>query len=132
MTIERIDPPQLAPVPGATHITVASGGRIIHIAGQTGVDQTGTAVGRSHGQQAAQALRNLRTAVEAADAALSDIARLTIYVVDYTQEVFESIVGAAIEVLGEEYPVTAATLVGVSSLWQPDLVIEIDATLIAP
>ena len=66
-----------------------------------------------------------------ADAALSDIARLTIYVVDYTPEVFESIVGAAIEVLGEEYPVTASTLVGVASLWQPGLVIEIDAMLVA-
>ena len=131
MTIERIDPPQLAPLPGATHITIATGARIIHIAGQTGVDHTGAPVGGSHGQQAAQALGNLRTAVEMSDAALSDIARLTIYVVDYTPEVFESIVGAAIEVLGGEYPVTAATLVGVASLWQPGLVIEIDAMLVA-
>ena len=131
MTIERIDPPQLAPVPGAAHVTVATGARIIHVAGQPGVDHAGAPVGRSHGEQTAQALRNLRIAVGAANAELSDIARLTIYVVDYTPEVFESIVGAAIEVLGEEYPITAATLVGVAALWQPGLVVEIDAMLVA-
>ena len=42
-----------------------------------------------------------------------------------------AIVGAAIEVLGQDYPVTAATLVGVAALWQPGLVIEIDAMLVA-
>ena len=55
VTIERINSPGLAPVPGATHITVATGARIIHIAGQTGVDRTGAPVGGSHGEQAAQA-----------------------------------------------------------------------------
>ena len=119
MTIERIDPPQLAPVPGATHITIATGARIIHIAGQTGVDHTGAPVGGSHGEQAAQALAEPRIAVEAASAALSDIARLTIYVVEYTPAVFESIVGAALEVLGQDYPVTAATLVGVAHCGNP-------------
>lgn len=134
MAIERIDPPQLAAVPGAAHVTVgavATGTRIIHIAGQTGVDISGAPVGASHGEQAAQALRNLRVAVEAADAALSDVVRLTIYVVDYTPAVFESIVGAAIDVLGEHYPVTAATLIGVTSLWQPGLLVEVDAMLVA-
>ncbi|HMS89775.1 MAG TPA: hypothetical protein PKE56_15090, partial [Acidimicrobiales bacterium] len=62
---------------------------------------------------------------------LEDVVRLTIYVVDLVPEVFESIVGAAIEVLGQDYPVTAATLVGVAALWQPGLVIEIDAMLVA-
>jgi enamine deaminase RidA (YjgF/YER057c/UK114 family) len=131
VTIERINSPGLAPVPGATHITVATGARIIHIAGQTGVDRTGAPVGGSHGEQAAQALRNLRIAVGAANATLEDVVRLTIYVVDLVPEVFESIVGAAIEVLGQDYPVTAATLVGVAALWQPGLVIEIDAMLVA-
>ena len=42
-----------------------------------------------------------------------------------------AIVGAAIDVLGEHYPVTAATLIGVTSLWQPDLLVEVDAMLVA-
>ena len=131
MTIERIDPPELAPVPGAAHITVATGSRIIHIAGQTGVDATGVAVGDTYAVQAAQALRNLRVAVEAAGATLADIARMTVYVVDYTPEAFDEIVGSALETLGEDYPVTAATLIGVATLWQPDLLIEVEATVVA-
>ena len=34
---------------------------------------------------------------------------------------------AAIEVFGEDYPITASTLVGVATLWQPDVLVEIDA-----
>ena len=34
---------------------------------------------------------------------------------------------AAIEVFGDDYPVTASTLVAVAALWQPDLLVEIDA-----
>jgi len=63
-------------------------------------------------------------------AGLVDIAKFTIYVADYSEHAFEAIVGAAIEEAGEDYPVTASTLVGVAALWQPGLLIEIDATLV--
>ena len=106
MTIERLDHPELAPVPGA-------------------------AAEPSHGEQATRAVRNLAVAAAAAGASLADVARLTIYVVGYTPEVFEEIVGAVVTELGEYYPITAATLVGVVALWRPGLVIEIDATIVA-
>jgi len=131
MTIERLDPPGLAPLPGAANLTIATGSRIIQIAGQTGVDASGAAVGPGHGEQAARAVRNLAMATAAAAASLADVARLTIYLVGYTPEVFEVIVGAVVTELGEDYPITAATLVGVAALWQPGLVIEIDATIVA-
>ena len=34
---------------------------------------------------------------------------------------------AAIEVFGDEFPITSSTLVGVATLWQPGLLIEVDA-----
>jgi enamine deaminase RidA (YjgF/YER057c/UK114 family) len=131
MTIERIDPPGLAPLPGAAHVTVARGSRIIHISGQTGVDGEGNPVGTTHSEQTRQALINLRTACEAADASLADVAMLHIYVVDYSAEAFDALVTAAIEVYGDDFPITASTLVPVPMLWQPGLLIEIDATIVA-
>ena len=37
---------------------------------------------------------------------------------------------AAIEVFGDEFPVTATTLVGVAALFEPDWLIEIDVTAV--
>ncbi len=130
MTIERIDPPGLAPLPGAAHVTVARGSRIIHLSGQTGVDADGNTVGTTHSEQTRQALINLRTACEAAGASLADIAMLHLYVVDYSAEAFDALVTAAIEVYGDDFPITATTLVPVPMLWQPGLLIEIDATIV--
>lgn len=133
MTIERLDPEGLAPLPGAAHVTVApltTGTRLVHISGQTGVDATGALVGSTHAEQALQALRNLQRAVAAAGGTPADIVRLGLYVVDHSDAAFEAIVGAAMEVFGEDFPITASTLVGVAALWQPRLLFEVDAVLV--
>lgn len=132
MSITTIDPPELAAIPGSANISVATGSRIVHIAGQTGVDTDGQPVGTSLAEQAAQSMRNLRTAVTAAGCTTADIAMLRIYVVDYdAASSLDAIIGAAIEVFGDAFPVTASTLLGVATLFQPELLIEIDAMLVA-
>ena len=128
--ITRIDPAALAAIPGAAHVTVATGTRVVHVAGQTGIDADGAIVGPTHAEQSAQAFSNLRTAIEAAGGTLADTAAVTIYIVDYTTEVFDAVVGGALEALGEDFPLTAATLVGVAALWQPGLLIEVTATAV--
>jgi enamine deaminase RidA (YjgF/YER057c/UK114 family) len=128
--ITRIDPAELAAIPGATHVTVGTGTRIVHIAGQTGIDADGAIVGPTHAEQSAQAFSNLRTAIQAAGGTLADTAAITIYIVDYTTDVFDAVVGGALEALGEDFPLTAATLVGVAALWQPGLLIEVTATAV--
>lgn len=128
--IETHNPPALAPIPGAAHATVATGSRIIHISGQTGVDANGAIVGPGLSAQTTQAVRNLQVACAAVGSTLADVARLGIYVVDLTPDSFEELVGAVIEELGEDYPETAATLLGVAALWQPGLLVEIEATIV--
>lgn len=130
MITDRLDPTGLATIPGAVNLTIATGTRIIHISGQTGVDAEGKVVGTTHLDQSKRALQNLQVAIEAAGATPADIAKLMIYVVDYDQAALEAIVIAAIEVFGENYPITASTLVGVATLWQPDILIEIDAVAV--
>jgi enamine deaminase RidA (YjgF/YER057c/UK114 family) len=131
MINERIDPPELFALPGLANVTVATGSRIVHLSGQTGVDGEGNVAGSNHLDQARRALQNLRVALEAAKVTLADVAKINMYVVDYSDAAMEAIITAAGEVFGDEYPITAATLIGVATLWQPDILIEIDAVAVA-
>ncbi len=74
--------------------------------------------------------RNVRTALEAAGATLADVAKFNIYMVDYSWDALEALMSAAKEVFGDDYPLTANTLVGVASLWLPELLVEVDAVAI--
>ena len=127
MIHERLNPPGLPSIDGIVNITIASGTKIINISGQTGMDADGKVVGSTHLEQTRQALTNLKTAVAASGATLADVVKINFYVVDYTEAVMEALVVAAVEVFGEEFPITASTLVGVEKLFQPDVLIEIDA-----
>src|SRR5438105_14926233 len=127
---ERLDPPGLLKIPNMVNVSVATGTRIIHVSGQSAVDREGTVVGSTHLEQSHQALRNLRVAIEAAGATLADVAKFTIYIVNYSWDALEAVMTAAKEVFGEPYPLTANTLIGVSSLWLPELLIEVDAVAV--
>jgi enamine deaminase RidA (YjgF/YER057c/UK114 family) len=119
MITDRLDPPGLLRIPEIVNVSVATGSRIIHVSGQTAVDTEGKVVGTTHVDQCRHALRNLRTALEAAGATLDDVAKYTIYMVDYSWNALTALVTAGKEVLGDPYPLTANTLVGVLSALAP-------------
>jgi enamine deaminase RidA (YjgF/YER057c/UK114 family) len=127
---DRIDPPELYGIPSLANVTIATGTRIVHISGQTGVDKEGKVAGSTHLDQCRQALRNLRIALEAGGATLADVAKIMIYMVDYDEKALEALTTAAIEEYGADFPITASTLVGVATLWQPDVLVEIDAVAV--
>ena len=107
------------------------GSRVIHISGQTSVDVEGKVVGSTHLEQSRLVFRNVLIALAAAGATLDDVAKLNVYIVDYSWDALEALMEAAKEVFGDPYPVTVGTLVGVASLWLPDLLVEVDAVAIA-
>ena len=130
MITDRIDPSGLLKIPEMVNVSIATGTRIVHISGQAAVDAEGKVVGANHLDQSRHALGCLKTALEAAGATLDDVAKFNIYVVDYSWDALEAVMAAAKEVFGEPYPLTATTLVGVASLWLPDLLVEVDAMAI--
>ena len=130
MITDRIDPPELLKIPEIVNVSIATGTRIIHVSGQTAVDSEGKVVGTTHLDQSRHAFRNVRTALEAAGATLADVAKFNIYMVDYNWDALEALMTAAKEVFGDDYPLTANTLVGVASLWLPELLVEVDAIAI--
>jgi enamine deaminase RidA (YjgF/YER057c/UK114 family) len=128
--VDRLDPEGLLKIPEIANVSIAAGTRIVHVSGQTAVDVEGKVVGTTHLEQSRVALTNLKTALDAAGATLADVAKFTIYIVDYSWAALEALISAAKEVFGESNPVTANTLVGVSALWLPELLIEVEAVAV--
>jgi len=130
MITDRINPRGLLVIPEIANVSIATGTRIVHISGQTAVDTAGKVVGSTHLDQSREVWRNLKTALEAAGATIHDVAKITIYVVDYSWDAVEALTTAAAEVFGGPPPLTANTLVGVSALWLPELLVEIEAVAV--
>lgn len=125
MEMERINPVGLARPSGFSHAVSAPAGRLVFLAGQTGMDQGGQIVPGGVVAQFEQALSNLLAALTAAGGRPSDLASVTIYLTDVEDyQANGKEIGAVWRRLaGSDYPAMAG--VGVTRLWQPDAVVEI-------
>ncbi len=114
---------------GFSHAVEATG-RQIHVAGQIGTDADGTFVGPDLVAQAGQALKNIVNVLAAADAAPTDLVRMTWFVTDIDEyRRNQDTLGAAYRaVMGRYYP--AMTLVAVTALVEPRARVEIEATAV--
>jgi enamine deaminase RidA (YjgF/YER057c/UK114 family) len=130
--IEKINPPELQEPQGFVHVTVATGSKLVYLAGQVGTTQDGTVVGDDLAAQTAQALRNVKTALDAAGATLEDVVKSVIYVVDWQPEKFEQLMAGVLEAAPDigGAPVSSSTLVGVGSLFDPSYLVEFDVTAV--
>jgi len=116
---------------GYSHVaSVAAGTRLIFIAGQGGETEDGT-LAPDFRLQVRQALRNLGIAVTAAGARLSDIAKLTVLIVDHSEQ--------RLHVFGEELatalgngPKPACTLIPVPRLALDGMLFEVEAVAVLP
>jgi len=125
VSIERVNPPSLAAPSGFAHTVIATGGRLVFLAGQTALDASGSIVGATVVEQFEQALGNLLTALAAVGGQPADLASLTIYAVDLADyRAHGREIGAVWRQLaGRSYPAMAA--IGVSRLWDEAALVEI-------
>jgi enamine deaminase RidA (YjgF/YER057c/UK114 family) len=124
---ELVNPPELHPAPGFSHVAVAHGTKLVHFAGQLGIGPDFSLLAEDlHGQTVA-AMRNLETAMGAVDVGWDDIVRRTIYTTQPTE--YETITRAIDEVTGgADHP--AQTIVGITGLAVPGCLIEIECTAV--
>jgi len=111
-------------------IEVTGGERVLYLSGQTSTDADGTTLHKGDiVAQFAKAWDNLKDALAAADMAPSNIVRLNLYTTDVAtfMEKAEEIV----PIWAAEGIQPAATLLGITGLFDPDLMVEIEATAVA-
>ncbi|MBM7092568.1 RidA family protein [Streptomyces sp. S12] len=126
MTAERINPPDLSPPAGFSHAVVATGSRVVFLAGQTALGGDGKIVGDTLPEQFTRALDNLLDALRAAGGTPADLARVTVYATDiagYRVQARE--IGRVWrEAVGRDYP--AMAVVEVVRLWDERALVELD------
>ncbi|WP_324784634.1 RidA family protein [Streptomyces sp. H51] len=132
MTVRHFTPEgMLQPVP-YHHVAVGTGTKQVHVSGQVArrADGTPVAPGDLAGQ-VAQALRNTEIGLAGAGASFADVLRLTFYVTRWSPEKigdFMAGVEAVAHEIGLRLPMPPASLIGVDHLFEPDVLVEVEAT----
>lgn len=133
MPIQLINPSTLPQPEVYAQVSVATGSRLVFVSGQVARDRAGDPVGPGDlSAQAEQAYANVHAAVTAAGGTFADIAKLTVYVVDWTPDKMAELGAGAVraaERFGFDL-VRPITLIGVAALGEPDLLIEVEATAV--
>ncbi|MGW0190109.1 RidA family protein [Streptomyces sp. NPDC003362] len=126
MTAERVNPPDLSPPTGFSHAVVATGSRLVFLAGQTALDTDGKIIGDGLPEQFERALGNLLTALHAAGGTPADLARVTVYATDVADyRVHAAELGRIWRrSAGRDYP--AMAVVEVVRLWDERALVELD------
>ena len=131
MPIEHINPSGLSKPTGYTHVVTAAVGRTVYISGQVALNKRGEVVGE--GDLAAQLRRvyeNLKVALAAAGATFGDVVKQTTFVVGFDPAKHRPIIGEVrSQYLAASNP-PASTLVGVQSLANPTLLVEVEVVAV--
>lgn len=125
MNHKVINPASLAKPSGFAHGVLA--GNTVYLGGQTAMDGTGAIVPGGIVEQFRQCFTNVLTTLAEAGGAPSDLVNVTIYLTDVAdyQRNGREIGRIWRDMAGTEYPAMAG--VGVTALWQPEALIEIQA-----
>ena len=132
MPVTLMNPAGLMKTDMYSHVAIATGTRQVHVAGQVAYDVDGQILARGDlAGQVEQAYRNVATALAAAGATFNDVVRLKIYVVGWTLEMMPDF-AAGLERAASELgrSLAPASLIGVSMLYDPAILVEIEATAI--
>lgn len=108
------------------YVRTVRSGPFVFVSGTTSLDPKGQVQGRDAAQQTTITMRKIEAGLNAAGAKLGDLVRTTIYVTDIRD------MGAVTSALGKSLKgaVVTSTLVAVSALAVPGLLVEIEATAV--
>ncbi|MEU9606001.1 RidA family protein [Streptomyces sp. NPDC048057] len=133
MPISLINPGGLPEVEVYKQVSIATGTRLVHVAGQVAVDSDGSTVGAGDlAAQVEQAYVNVGTALAAAGGSFDDLAKLNVHVVGWTPDQMPLLldgIARAARRMGTT-PMPPATLLGVAALASPDYLVEVEATAV--
>ncbi|WP_020667667.1 RidA family protein [Amycolatopsis nigrescens] len=133
MAITLVNPEGLPKIDLYRQVSVATGSKLVFIAGQVARDAEGGKVGEGDfAAQVEQCYLNVATALAEVGGSFDNVAKLTVYLVDWTPDkmpLFLDGVARASAKLGVT-PLPPFTGIGVVALAEPDLMIEVEATAV--
>ena len=125
-----INPPEIHPAPGFSHVTIAPPGTVVYVSGQIALSPNFQVIGAGDlGAQTRAAMENVGIALRAAGASWEDVVRRTIYTVHPTEY---EVITAAVEAVQGSTDHPSQTIVGISGLAIDGLLIEIEVTAVIP
>lgn len=133
MSVELINPAGIPEPMGYAQVGVATGSRTVYVSGQVARTEDGSHVGEGDlAAQVEQAYTNLLAALAGAGATYADVAKVTVYVVGLTEEMLGPFVEGALRVAAAHGidPTKPMTMIGVASLAEPDLLVEVEAVAV--
>ena len=130
--VQFFNPSGLSAPKGYSHTAIIDLGtcKMVIISGQVALDKQGNLVGKDNIEiQAGQVFLNIKTILDELRGSMDDVVKLSYYVTDAGQ--IQSIRNVRDKYVNTNNP-PASTLVQVSRLFRPDLLIEVEATAIIP
>lgn len=131
MTITLTNPQGLPKVDFHRQVSIATGSRLVFMAGQVAWDAEGALVGEGDlAAQVEQCYLNVGAALAEMGGSFDDIAKLTTYVTDWTLDKMPSVQegrARACAKLGVTTFVPPGTLIGVAALFVPEILVEVEA-----
>ncbi|RCV49602.1 RidA family protein [Marinitenerispora sediminis] len=133
MPITLVNPDGLPKVDLYRQVSIATGSKLVFMAGQVARDADGGRVGEGDlAAQVEQCYLNVGAALAEAGASFDDVAKLTVYFVDWHPDKMPLFVEGAARA-SAKLGITALppiTGIGVAALAEPDLLVEIEATAV--
>lgn len=125
-----LTPAGLHHVPGAvTPAVLVPGAGLVFLSGQVAWDEHGTLSGGDHATQMRRIATNIDTALAAAGCTREHVIKETVYVVDYDPRMLPGLFAP----LRHGVPTApASTLVGVTALFVPGALVEVDVVAQVP
>jgi enamine deaminase RidA (YjgF/YER057c/UK114 family) len=119
------------PAAGYSQVAVVNHGKIVYIAGQISLDNSGQFVGKDDFRaQVEQVFQNLQLAVQAAGGTFHDVIKLNYYLVDTVDPSLQPIVREVRDRFVNTQNPPASTFVVVRRLVRPEWLIEIEAVAV--
>jgi enamine deaminase RidA (YjgF/YER057c/UK114 family) len=131
MTVQLLTPEGMfQPVP-YHHVSIGTGSRQVHVAGQIARDAEANHIASDDlTGQVAQALRNTASGLAGAGATFADVVRLRFFVTHWSPEKMDDFMAGLERVsdeLGIPRPLPPVSLIGVDYLFEPDVLVEVEA-----
>lgn len=132
MSVRLITPTGFSTDTPYRHVATTAGSRHVFVAGQVGGLDTDISTDSLESQTHA-ALVNVAKALDSAEATFSDVVRLTFYVVSWRPEMMNELLAGVERARGQvgiPDPMPPASLIGVQALFEPAVLVEIEATAV--